>query len=66
MQIQLFSDLHIEFEELNISCENADVVVFAGDIELGTRCKTAVSRGRCWSLIYKEVEMTTNSHANYK
>lgn len=29
--IQLFSDLHIEFEELNISCENTDVVVFAGD-----------------------------------
>ena len=37
MQIQLFSDLHIEFEELSVSCEKADVVVFAGDIELGTK-----------------------------
>ncbi len=37
MQIQLFSDLHIEFEELSISCEKADVVVLAGDIEVGIK-----------------------------
>jgi len=37
MKIQLFSDLHIEFEDLSILCEDADVVVFAGDIHLGTK-----------------------------
>ena len=32
MQIQIFSDLHIEFEDLTVSYKNVDVVVFAGDL----------------------------------
>lgn len=37
MKIQLFSDLHIEFEEMDIDCSHADVVIFAGDIGIGTK-----------------------------
>jgi len=37
MKIQLFSDLHIEFEELDVDCATADVVIFAGDIDVGTK-----------------------------
>lgn len=37
MKIQLFSDLHIEFEELDVDCSQADVVIFAGDIDVGTK-----------------------------
>jgi len=35
MKIQLYSDLHIEFEAFEARLENADVLVFAGDIEVG-------------------------------
>lgn len=35
MKIQLYSDLHIEFESFKAECDKADVVVFAGDIEIG-------------------------------
>jgi len=37
MKIQLFSDLHIEFENFDAACDQADVVVFAGDIEIGVK-----------------------------
>lgn len=37
MKIQLFSDLHIEFEEFEAVCDCADVVVFAGDIDIGIK-----------------------------
>lgn len=37
MKIQLYSDLHIEFEAFEARLENADVVVFAGDIEVGKK-----------------------------
>jgi len=37
MKIQLFSDLHIEFEDLDVNCSQADVVIFAGDIDVGTK-----------------------------
>lgn len=37
MRVQLFSDLHIEFEEFEIWCHDADVVVFAGDIHTGMK-----------------------------
>lgn len=37
MKIQLFSDLHIEFAELDVDCSQADVVIFAGDINIGTK-----------------------------
>jgi len=35
MKIQLFSDLHLEFEGYQVSLDSADVLVFAGDIEVG-------------------------------
>ncbi|WP_020406237.1 metallophosphoesterase [Hahella ganghwensis] len=37
MNIQLFSDLHIEFEDFEAHCDGADVVVFAGDIHIGVK-----------------------------
>jgi len=37
MSIQLFSDLHLEFWEFEIRCEQADVLVFAGDIHIGVK-----------------------------
>ncbi len=37
MNIQLFSDLHLEFERYEASFQNADVLVFAGDIEIGVK-----------------------------
>jgi len=37
MKIQLFSDLHIEFEELDVDCSQADVVICAGDIDVRTK-----------------------------
>ena len=37
MKIQLYSDLHIEFEAFESSYDEADVVVFAGDIEIGVK-----------------------------
>lgn len=35
MKIQLYSDLHIEFEEFEATIENADVIIFAGDVGMG-------------------------------
>ncbi|MES2673672.1 MAG: metallophosphoesterase [Pseudomonadota bacterium] len=37
MKLQIFSDLHIEFEEFEAECDNADVVIFAGDINTGIK-----------------------------
>jgi Icc-related predicted phosphoesterase len=37
MKIQLYSDLHIEFDSFEAVCDKADVVVFAGDIEVGVK-----------------------------
>jgi len=37
MKIRLYSDLHIEFEEFNGSSAGADVVVLAGDIDVGIK-----------------------------
>lgn len=37
MKIQLLSDLHIEFGDYTPNCKDADVVVFAGDIHIGTK-----------------------------
>jgi Icc-related predicted phosphoesterase len=37
MKIQLFSDLHIEFKGFSTNFSNADVVVFAVDIEIGVK-----------------------------
>lgn len=37
MKIQVLSDLHQEFGFMNLSWEGADVVVLAGDINLGTK-----------------------------
>ena len=37
MKIQLYSDLHVEFESFGTACDQADVVVFAGDIEIGVK-----------------------------
>lgn len=37
MKIQLYSDLHIEFEQFEASVDKADVLVFAGDIEIGVK-----------------------------
>lgn len=37
MKIQLYSDLHLEFEAFESAYDKADVVVFAGDIEIGVK-----------------------------
>jgi predicted MPP superfamily phosphohydrolase len=37
MKIQVISDLHQEFGFMNISFDNADLVILAGDINLGTK-----------------------------
>lgn len=37
MKIQVVSDLHQEFGSMDISFEQADVVIFAGDVNLGTK-----------------------------
>ncbi|MFC0426563.1 metallophosphoesterase [Chryseobacterium scophthalmum] len=37
MKIQIISDLHQEFGLSDLSFDNADVVVLAGDINLGTQ-----------------------------
>lgn len=37
MRILTLSDLHLEFSSLDIDTANADVIVLAGDIHLGTR-----------------------------
>jgi predicted phosphodiesterase len=37
MKIQIISDLHQEFGSMDLSFEGADVVVLAGDINLGTK-----------------------------
>ena len=37
MKIQLYSDLHIEFEAFKPKTDDADVLVFAGDIEIGLK-----------------------------
>lgn len=37
MKIQIISDLHQEFGKTNIAFDNADVVVLAGDINIGTK-----------------------------
>ncbi len=37
MKIHLLSDLHSEFEDFNYTANDADVVVLAGDVNLGTK-----------------------------
>jgi len=37
MKIRLYSDLHIEFEDFCASAEGADVIVLAGDIDIGIK-----------------------------
>jgi predicted phosphodiesterase len=37
MKIQVISDLHQEFGFMDISFDNADLVILAGDINLGTK-----------------------------
>lgn len=37
MKVLLFSDLHIEFEDFEATCDGADVVIFAGDIHTGIK-----------------------------
>jgi Icc-related predicted phosphoesterase len=37
MKIQIISDLHQEFGQTNLTFNNADVVVFAGDINIGIK-----------------------------
>jgi predicted phosphodiesterase len=37
MKIQIISDLHQEFGYTDLSFNNADIVVLAGDVNLGTK-----------------------------
>lgn len=37
MNIRLYSDLHIEFEDFIADTKDVDVVVLAGDIDIGVR-----------------------------
>lgn len=37
MKIQIISDLHLEFGEINIDFSNSDLVVLAGDINIGIK-----------------------------
>ena len=37
MNIRLYSDLHIEFEDFIADAKDVDVVVLAGDIDIGVR-----------------------------
>ncbi|ABL98519.1 metallophosphoesterase [Shewanella amazonensis] len=37
MNIRLYSDLHIEFEDFHAPADGADVVVLAGDVDVGVR-----------------------------
>jgi len=37
MNVRLFSDLHVEFGEISLSAGDADVAVFAGDVDIGMR-----------------------------
>lgn len=37
MKIQIISDLHQEFGMTDLSFDNADVVIIAGDVNLGTK-----------------------------
>lgn len=37
MKIGLYSDLHLEFEGFNVGARSADILVFAGDIGVGTK-----------------------------
>jgi len=37
LKIKLYSDLHIEFADCDVQGDEADVVVLAGDIDVGTR-----------------------------
>ena len=39
MKIQIVSDLHQEFGNIDLSFDNADVVVMAGDINIDTKGK---------------------------
>lgn len=43
MKIQVFSDLHIEFENFKVNTANSDVIVLAGDIHVG-------NKGVLWAL----------------
>lgn len=35
MKIQIFSDLHIEFQPFDITETDSDVIILAGDIHVG-------------------------------
>lgn len=62
MNIQLFSDLHLEFASFVPQLEQADVAVFAGDIEIG-------SKGIKWlnSLAFeKPILYVLGNHEYYK
>lgn len=37
MKIQIISDLHQEFGISDLNSENADLIILAGDINLGTK-----------------------------
>jgi hypothetical protein len=37
MKIQIISDLHQEFGVTDLSFDNCDVVILAGDVNLGTK-----------------------------
>jgi len=62
MNIQILSDLHLEFESLEIDTSNADVVVLAGDIHIG-------DKGIHWTLeniTDKPVIYVLGNHEYYK
>jgi len=37
MKVQVLSDLHLEFEDFDIDCMDADVLILAGDIHVGDK-----------------------------
>ena len=47
MKIQYFSDIHLEFGPCNLDLTDADVVVAAGDISIGTTGLEWLSRVKC-------------------
>ncbi|WP_181389770.1 metallophosphoesterase [Leucothrix pacifica] len=53
MKLQIQSDLHLEFAEFEANCSQADVLILAGDIHVGTKgVEWAVSLGLDIPVIY--------------
>lgn len=62
MKLHLLSDLHLEFSTFEPTATEADVVVLAGDIALGTRGITWARQA--WS--DKEVVYVLGNHEYYR